>query len=451
MELLVKRDKTILGTTVGTALVDEEVPEFLRQPMVVDPGRVNQLDYRSPEDDLLLLEREDASEMDSHLTPVNVYLTRAPAVWSGYRSVLTKDPETGRLFRLKGVALNPLNPEVTEFDDGMFEIHGGTIKSSVEFEQKMSDRFNRVLREEGIDPVMQCRGMWKYPILVKGNRPAASVVEVKGDTRLDELMQVLECLAFLKLKGMKKVEKNGRFVYMPDEESRATTEGRRFYEGVENLYHDIGFVTGRLKNLMDRNGQTWSSTCERSNAHIGNIVVYNGTDKLRVGLVDFDASCDITEMSRSQLKAIQQNEFSSLRKSALSDPISSRKINGKPFSMGSILSIISRERFNQGFVEGYDHPGKSYTNTLDLGNLHELFALLRADGFFTFVPQTVQSPSSVTYIGSGNDKTINLEDVIKRSRRYEEDINNNSLYNVLRRGGDLYGLLNRGLYNSGKF
>ncbi len=407
MELLVKRDGVNLYPTEGKVELEDDVPDFLKVPRVVDKHSVNDLKQRSEDDDLLidtpndfeidmnnadfswqnyLLFKERCESLGIPLDPI----PHIPAFWSGYRSAITQDPTTGDWYRLKGISLDPQNPFSVKMSDSedekMWRIQGGQESYSARFEKRMSDRFNRVLREEGIDPVMEVKGFWKYPNLARRTKPYASVSKIAGDTRLDELLFVLESLYTKKMKG--KTRNDGGIQF-----GGCTPNGIKFLEVLAKFHYDVGFVIGRLKRLMDKNGQTWSSEYEQSNAHIGNIVLYNGSDKLKVGFVDFDASCDTTELSRSQLKAIQDREYNLLLSNAQNlVHISPRQINGKPFI--DVKGILiprtdngNREFLVNGIVNGYHSRKRSYTNEVDLGMLKGIISLLRADGFFSFPPR----------------------------------------------------------------
>lgn len=405
MELLVKRDINTLMNTEGRVFVDSDVPDFLKVPRVVPKEQVKSIKERYPEDDLLIQNGKDHEEIDHHFKyitsspPENwfgwlfYYMNRhngkkpiqeVPSLWSGYRSSLVRDPKTNKWFRLKGISLNPLQPEVTHVSDGFYRIQGGQEKYSAEFEQIMSNRFNRILEDVGIEPVMKVKGMWKYPILARRTRPAASVIEVKGDTRLDELIFILAGLASSKFYVG---ERNGDKVDI----GMLSHSGEKFSKTLGTFCYDVGYVVGRLKRLMDKSGQTWSSDYEQSNAHVGNIVLYNGTDKLKVGLVDFDASCDTREFSRSQLKAIQKGEYEFIRKTIFSNPISPRAIQGKPSLFlqknGFVIGFNEeRGKFVEGFDAGYKSEKRSYSNEVDLGKLMEIFELLKNESHFSVAP-----------------------------------------------------------------
>lgn len=442
MKLLIKRDKTLLSSTEGQVLVDG-VPDFLRIPRVVDPTKIRVMEERG-DDDLLITNRNDYESMDSHLKLVNgnnsyfqylknlirkKKLQNIPALWSGYRSVLVQDPKTNNLFRLKGVSLNPKNPQITEFEDGSFWIDGGQKKQNLEYERQMSNKFNKLLLANGIKPVMQYVGMWSYPNLIKKHRPAASIYQVEGDTRLDELMFILDNLSNEKTVGEFEIDGN----LIKKGIGGLTDEGCKFSKAINKLYYDIGFVVGRLKNLMDKSGQTWSCESERTNAHIGNIVVYNGTNKMKVGFVDFDASCDLKDYTRSEIRDIQSREYKTIQTSIFG-LISMREIKGRSCYSGGTIASLCRKEFLKGFESGYAHRGKRVSNEVDIGLIEEIFSLLRGTANFSFPSKHHDSLFKITkedYLGIRNNYrgsyTSSLEDIIKGNKMYQDSIIEDSI------------------------
>ncbi len=439
MQLLVKRDITLLEKTKGKAIVDSDVPKALKTPRVVPQQIVDHTQKREPSDDLIIANERDYSFIDTYLKfgsddlkqevermknakvkLINCKADVVPALWSGYRSALFQDPETGRLFRLKGISLNPSKPEIKEFEDDVFWVLGGQKRENADFERKMSDRCNKVLSDYGIAPTMTYRGIWQYPVKVKGEKVAASVIETLGDTRLDELMFVLDCVACKKMYIDAKSGKIGEL----------TKEGEKIFKNLKHFYYQVGNTVGRLKCLMDESGQTWSCDSERSNAHIGNIVVYNGTDKIKIGFVDFDASCDSDDLTQSEMRDLQKREYETIMRSAQAGPISLRQTSGLPSTLKLIHTIGDfRKAFQQGFFCGYstspDCFGDKLTNEIDLGILQETLELLR----------TVQTIAKAPYLGPRiNDplenygtrlhKNSGLEDIIDKNRSYQRRINN---------------------------
>ncbi|MGA2130034.1 MAG: hypothetical protein ABSG05_00240 [Candidatus Pacearchaeota archaeon] len=391
MELLVKRDPNTLSTTDGKVIGDD-LPKFLRTPRVVPQGQVENLNGRNPNDDLLIVDESDFKEIEEHFKSggqeveyqgvskpqkeikqkldsivrmvsqfpgMNTYTPRFfPGLWSGYRSALVQDPETKKWYKLKGVSVDPENPVAQDMGDGHFRIVGGQEGFSAQFEKLMSNKFNQVLQSVGIEPAMSVRGFWKYPVLVRNVRPTATITEIKGDTRLDELMIILDGLATHKFyMGRKTRDGKGNSAI---EIGEFTKQGEEYIKTLGKFYYDIGFVVGRLKRLMDRNVQTWSSNFEQTNAHIGNIVLYNGSDKVKVGLVDFDASCDTRDYSRSEIRDLQERERRNILESALHGPISPRQIQGKPFlGREHIMVQETRKRFIDGFNTGYESSNRN--------------------------------------------------------------------------------------------
>ncbi|MEK6898542.1 MAG: hypothetical protein AABW79_00415 [Nanoarchaeota archaeon] len=407
MKLLVKRDTNLLVKTEGTAQIDSDVPKSLRVPRVVSPELVEHFKDRSENDDLMIAQRGDYDEIEKHLTsdeldgsPIS-RITRGllgiepqiiPGLWSGYRSTLVYCSKTDRLFRLKGVALNPENPKIVNTDDGWI-IAGGQKAHNAKYEKEQSDKWAKTLEWHGIEPAMKVKGLWEYPVLARKVRPTATLSEVVGDTRVDEVLVLLDHLYTRGLRGdMRKDITTGKPIFCYGGE---TSTGRKLIQATKELMYDIGYTTGRLKKLMDKSGQTWSCPdSSGSNAHWGNIVLSNGTNKLKVGIVDFDASCDSFELGKREIRRQQRREYDFLTNIKHLNPISSRAIVGGKISRGLIntedgprvVGIMgAREEFIRGIIEGYAFTGDKYNNEIDIGKLDAVFTLLRESGVpFTF-------------------------------------------------------------------
>lgn len=156
---------------------------------------------------------------------------------------------------------------------------------------------------------------------------------------------------------------------------------------------------------MDRNLQTWSADQGRSNAHVGNIVLYNGTDKIKVGFVDFDASCDIDDFSKSKLQEIQKIEHETIKNSIMTFPISLRPIQAKYLTQREEARIFPRLRQElvKGFEQGYDSKTifSRVENELDFGRFLEIVEILRSD--LSLVPKPVRRALSGSLEGLIND------------------------------------------------
>lgn len=356
--LLVDRDETLLVPLEGKPDVDGNVPEVFRTGCyVVCPALANMLNDRPDDDHLVTKKGCDI--------PVATRADNIPALWSGKRSVLMQAKVNGqkRIYRIKGVAFNPSKPEVQHYDDTSHEIWGAQPAYSAQFERKMSNRFNKVLESEGITPVMKHKGFWRYSTKVGREKLTASIVEVQGDTRVDELFMVLE----------------GWLPYKYD-----TFEERRCQEyNFQSLAYQIGERIGQLKKLMDKNNQTWSSTSSRSNAHIGNVVIYRKDDMLNVGLVDFDASCDTDDLSITAIKDLQKKEYDRLITSFLHGEILSPRAIG--YTRRNISSLLSCYEIKNGLADGF---AKGYHSRL------KNFSGISAKSFYDIIDK-LKSPPSV--------------------------------------------------------
>ena len=67
---------------------------------------------------------------------------------------------------------------------------------------------------------------------------------MKGDTRVDEVMLVIDCLFWEKLGKQRRT-------YVPK-------EMELLHERILELYYDLGFATGVLKRLMRDQDMTWT-------------------------------------------------------------------------------------------------------------------------------------------------------------------------------------------------
>jgi len=333
--LFIKRDPCPLIRREGKVEVIKSMPEFLKQGPYYAHPRVRHHVLRRAKENLLEYDEERIEFPSSEL--YGVICDGPKALWSGWRSALVQDPETKELYRLKGISFLD-KPEVRKHGDALL-VHGGQWAQNAQFEHSLSDRFNKVLQQEGIEPVMEHVGYYRYPIKTKGRKLAASIVRVKGDTRLDELLFVMENLA------IKYIDKSSRLTY---------SQKDMFYQVLGDFYHEVGRAVGYLKQLMDKSGQTWSDNPERSNAHIGNVVLYQDVfEKVGIGLVDFDASCDKRDKTKSELADQQKAEYESIIASAKGVDISPRTI-GNNWGNKLYISYPSRMWFIWGFEAGYD-------------------------------------------------------------------------------------------------
>ncbi len=440
MKLLIKRDTTQLMETEGRAELKSDVPEVLKTPRVVPNFEVNRIQKRV-NDDLLITNKEDYAEIDNHLQITNrqqqnlsknclgkITLT---GIWSGYRSVLVSNGNGG-LYRLKGVSFNPEKPKVMEYNDGTHEVWGGQPLQSARFEKKMSDKFNRILENEGITPIMTCKGYWHYPTKIKRRKLACSVIQVEGDTRLDEFMFLIENYFRYRIKK----RENGKKHFV-------NQRGAELGSAISHLYYGMGLTTGRLKKLMDKNNQTWSADSDRSNAHIGNIVLYNGTDKVRFGFVDFDASCDTNDFSKSKIKEMQKREYQTIINSAKQGTISPREMQIGFLQGQNALSVFPqfREKFIKGFEGGYQSKDLIRDNASIIGKgiyfskFLEIFNILR-DLDCSLVPKPKENPRKNYRFGG-------LSSIYDNP--YGDDFYGNSplIKKLEKSENDLYGILNK--------
>jgi len=436
--MIVRRDPLLLIPTcvdyekrrVGRSRVKifESIPESLRKgPLMAHSGFYN-LKFLADEESLFVRDKT-AFESPPEVPDIQEHIKAVwaeppiPALWSGYRSCLVK-AEDGQIYKLKGISfmrnMKSKRGKVRwgvkmlgENDDDL-EIEGGQFTCDALKEKEFSDRFNKVLENEGIEPVMKYVGLYhqntvKNPYSKREDGVGTSIIKVKGDTRLDELFYALEV------------------VY--DRHIKSSGNRKGFLEKVGYLYNEIGLQAGLLKKLMDKSKQSWSDNHERTNAHIGNVVVYQA-DKcnLKVGLVDFDAAKNLEtdgDFYASFLRSIalrkqQKKEYGSFLNSAMTGGISMREI-GKNFDVERNIPKKLRERFMAGFVDGYGmNSGFNYVNMGIPGAiLREILAMLPAAPISTHDSSSDYSPGTMRY---------GLEDILHKNYGFNDYINGKNDY-----------------------
>ena len=345
--LLVRRDPLYLvGCLDGTVESIRDMPAFLAEgPLTICPEL---LGFRSSRDDLLKI-------TDEQIVTLECPNGTIPGVWSGNRSCLTLDSVTGNLYKLKGVAVAVIPGKQDYEEDEPLYLEGGQFLRNAHNERIFSDRFNRVLADNGIEPTMEYVGYYKSPFRVRRHKIATSVIRVKGDTRLDELMYALELEAYFQTTYTREVKAH-------------------FSLQLSQFYWDIGFVVGQIKKLMDKSRQSWSDNPKRTNAHIGNVVIYPvDKNNLGIGLVDFDASCDFRDKSKEDLRQQQNEEYGSLLASSIDKVASARAIGLYYYPQLKFPAL--RFNFGIGFMAGYEER-KFLKRSIEAGRLRELKDLI---------------------------------------------------------------------------
>lgn len=359
--LFVNRQPLVLQRHEGKVDEYKTLPQFLKDgPLLADPVSevVDVFDIRKKRDKFHFDTREML--VDSHDNPaalpgltINGYGNdHIPALWSGYRSAITIDTLTGKLYKLKGIGFfGSIAGYITEEDHAY--VNGGQFLRNTHYERKYSQQFNHVLREEGIEPVMEYAGTYKFPFRNRIGQVAASIMEVKGDTRLDELLYALE-------RGVHGLDINTKGGY-----------SLKFFP----FYYELGLAIGQLKNLMDKSNMAWSDNTERTNAHIGNVVIYRADEQhLGIGFVDFDAAASRKEMSLSAFKKLQREENSNLRQSFLIGGVSFREV--ETVVIKYIPTDGCRVILQNGFIDGYAKKSKKVSNLIGKSLFDEVINLL---------------------------------------------------------------------------
>ena len=440
MELLVERDITRLVYTNGRSFMESDAPEFLKRPMCIVPEDVDKLPYHSNYNDLLIPNNKGGFFIDCMLNSVHEKkVGRLCGLWSGYRSAIVRDTNTKKIYKLKGVSLNPETPLPVSVGDG-FRIAGGQKYANAHYEMDMLSRFNKTLENEGINPVITPIGTWKYPNLCKDSRPTASIFEIKGDTRLDELVFTIEGLMLRKMSISKK-----DYVSYKQEEDFFTGMPTKYWVEFEKtasrFFSQVGFAVGRLLNLMHKSGQSWSSISPdeqhlSSNSHWGNVVLYRENYDIRVGLVDFDVSCCKKDLSRSEMESVQKQDVSRFNSSLSSSrPISMRKMRAKPFRKKKYLVTCGgmRNSLRNSFANGYGVNWSGHCkNKVHSDYFMKLTNQLRSDYKFSFANNDLEGYlnyylDELTQVKTDSKDHVQFSDelttkIYESLKKYEEEL-----------------------------
>lgn len=226
------------------------------------------------------------------------------------------------MYKLKGCA------PTTEDYHG--EPYGGQVLSRAEQEILATQELSRVLARQGLPSPYRALGYFKYPLTFRGESLACSIMEARGDTRLDELMYDLERTVLICATGGSKV----RFP--------------RYVRELGDVFYKLGQWAGWLKRIMDENNMPWSASSlqgGRTNAHIGNYVVFSDNGKLLLGVVDLD-DCHFPFDDQK----LREEEYHILIASALDQVITSANTG---FELPDDIKPPLDYKYR--FVEGLEH------------------------------------------------------------------------------------------------
>ena len=232
---------------------------------------------------------------------------------SGERSALLQDVDGGRFYRIKGC-----KPTTQVYGEGHSNPKGGQILSFAEREIQMASELGEIFRREGFEQCYRPVGLFLYdmwfkpPSKRKAERLAASIFEVRGETRLldwgDMLMPREFWLARYFSRSSQPLVVSG---VVPSE----------LFEDVPlevaSVEEKFGIWSGRLLGIMHSNHYTWGrNKNDLSNAHAGNYpMVGEGKgprpDHVYLGVVDLD-SCTKWVTDYETMRGVQTFELQRL-------------------------------------------------------------------------------------------------------------------------------------------
>ena len=261
---------------------------------------------------------------------------------SGGRSALRLLP-FGRLLRIKG---GEHHHQLDSYDGEIPK--GGSIESYVEDEIK-AHAYLKKRTPEGFLPYNPV-GYFDYRERFNGSRIWAGLFEVQGDTRLDEVLHTL--------RGVEELLR-------PASTRKGAT--RLIFEQIQELSFALGKVAGIRFRQLEQTGVPWSMKETPTNAHPGNMVVYDKGGKTTIGICDLDAAGSSIK-SKSRRLELLQNELEQLlidtdEATLISLPQDHRD-NHKCYRSHDQKSTACR-----GFLEGHRNGGDPYLPTADVSRI----------------------------------------------------------------------------------
>lgn len=232
------------------------------------PGRVETLDGASTDDlhpwarsygKLDLFSEEGGKVIDELLIPDTTGKGAYPGLGSGARSGLLE--VGGRLLKIKGCGVAHAfekDQDYTRRRTDLSSPFGGQLLSNARRELELTHSLNEMLQQEGFPTAYQPRAAIVYDKLFKTDHTrtrqemGASIMEVKGDTRVPELIE---------------------FPFATNAEMAASIMLR------------LGVQTGAMKRLT-QDKFSWYAP----NAHMGNVLVWSDQQHVWAYMADVDVS-----------------------------------------------------------------------------------------------------------------------------------------------------------------
>jgi hypothetical protein len=261
---------------------------------------------------------------------------------SGVRGAIVQKGPTW--FRIKGCGCGIDNVQLQQHL-GTPEPEGGQLQEAAEGELKVLKMVNEALKASNIPNSVEPWGRFDYrDFKLFDDQCSASVYKIRGDTRADEfVLHLFE-------EHLKKPE------YFKDE-----VVGKNICTLMENMGR---YTSGVVKAVYDC-GITWNiAGTGGTNAHVGNLVIYEDDSpfKIRVGITDFDGQTTENiwktrvahklgdEKAMKEYASIIDKEIDNLR-GTMFHGIGAATISGAQIP---IIPLPWLKAFDKGFVDAYN-------------------------------------------------------------------------------------------------
>lgn len=287
-------------------------------------------------------------DLDTRINPVMLTHGQNPdflGLKSGERSGLFS--VNGDTYKIKGcdIILAQIGAH------SLTEPEGGQTLQSAKREVEFIQATNEILTEEGFSVAYQPSAIIHYQKLFKPNlsdfhyprhwqfiepflgkrKLAASVMKIKGDTRLPE-------------------------IYIQEFKDKGAASA---------IAYRLGLMAGAQRRVTE-NKILWTL----GNSHVGNYVVFEEEAKVHLGMVDFDAALRyntiINQFLRLKVKGIESILAS------MNSP-NYNIVGGKVRNENEIAPEYFKRDFIRGFRDGYQNPDKR--ETIRRADLHIAFGI----------------------------------------------------------------------------
>ncbi|MEK6874172.1 MAG: hypothetical protein AABX52_00290 [Nanoarchaeota archaeon] len=255
---------------------------------------------------------------------------------SGGRSALRFHPEYA-LIRIKGGGFY-----TQQFSFDSETPYGGSLEFYVKREIENYEKLTKYAPQKlfPYKPV----GWYDYEQVFRGNKLYAGLFSIKGDTRLDEILVELTKTSYILKNGW-----SHKIVSI--------------CKHVDELCFTLGKIAGLRLRQLANTGIPWSRRFSSSNAHIGNMVLYDDNGATTIGVVDLDAAGGFMK-SKTKMQDLIKDQYDMILKDLINPVYTSLSTDHILYNKGIVPGGYTLT--GEGFIEGYRHGRTEYIKTTEI-------------------------------------------------------------------------------------